>query len=120
MKLFLDEDSSSATLAKLLRKAGHDVRSVLELGTTGEPDPEQFRYAIREHRVLLSRNRDDFKMLHELIRDAQGHHPGVLIECIDNDASRDLTPRGIVLAISKLEVSGLPIRDEYHILNHWR
>ena len=120
MNLFLDEDSSSAALAQLLRKAGHDVRSVLELGTTGEPDPEQFRYAIREDRVLLTRNHDDFEMLHYLIRDARGHHPGVLVERTDNDASRDLTPRGIVVAIGELEAADLPVRDDFHILNHWR
>ena len=38
----------------------------------------------------------------------------------DNDALRDMTPRGIVVAIGKLTVSGMDLRNEFVILNHWR
>jgi len=33
---------------------------------------------------------------------------------------RDLKPAGIVRAIRNLEQAAVPLRDEYHILNHWR
>jgi hypothetical protein len=31
-----------------------------------------------------------------------------------------MTLRGIVVVLSKLIASRLPIADEFHILNHWR
>src|SRR6186713_2780323 len=107
MKLLLDEDSSGALLAKLLRTAEHDVQSSLELGTTSDPDPAQLIHAIGHDRVLMSRNHGDFKLLHELIMTASGHHPGIVITRFDNDSTRDFSPRDIVLALSKLESSGL-------------
>jgi hypothetical protein len=36
------------------------------------------------------------------------------------DATRDLTPKGIVSAIRRVEAAGVPIQDEFIILNHWR
>lgn len=120
MTIFLDEDSSGALLATLLRKAGHDVLSTPELGRTGESDPAQFLYSIRQRRVLITRNHDDFEVLHDLVREAGGHHPGVLVTRFDNDAARDFTPKGIVVALGKLRASGLDVRDELHVLNEWR
>jgi hypothetical protein len=38
----------------------------------------------------------------------------------DNDPSRDLKPAGIVRAIRNLLAASIPIRDGFHILNHWR
>lgn len=31
-----------------------------------------------------------------------------------------MTPKGIVAAIRKLEASGVPIANEYVVLNQWR
>ena len=47
-------------------------------------------------------------------------HTGILVVCHDNDPLRDLTPKGIVAAIRKLEASGAPIVNEYIVLNQWR
>jgi hypothetical protein len=55
-----------------------------------------------------------------LIKQVGGHHPGILVVRQDNDPSRDLTPKGIANAIRKLEASGVPIKDEFIVLNHWR
>jgi hypothetical protein len=38
----------------------------------------------------------------------------------DNDRRRDLTPRGIVTAISHLIAAHVPIENDFIILNHWR
>jgi hypothetical protein len=38
----------------------------------------------------------------------------------ENNPARDLTVKGIVAAIRKLEAAGVPIANEYIILNHWR
>jgi hypothetical protein len=77
-------------------------------------------YAIHNDRVCLTRNYEDFEDLHFLVQAAAGHHPGILVVRQDNDPTRDLTPRGVVRAIRKLEGSGVPIRDQYTVLNHWR
>jgi hypothetical protein len=31
-----------------------------------------------------------------------------------------MTPRGIVVAIGKLESSGAPLVNQLYVLNHWR
>lgn len=68
---------------------------------------------------MLTRNNDDFEQLHDLILQAGGHHPGILVVRQDNDPRRDLSPRGTVLALGKLIASDSEIADAFHILNHW-
>jgi len=69
---------------------------------------------------VLTRNHDDFRDLHKVVRTTAGKHCGILIIRSDNDVSRDMTTRQIVAAIGKLESAGVPIENEMHILNHWR
>jgi predicted nuclease of predicted toxin-antitoxin system len=120
MRLYLDDDSASALLARLLRQAGHEVQLPTEVGMDREDDPVHPAHAIREDRVCLSGNHHDFENLHELILVARGHHPGILIVRKDNNPKRDLSESGIVKALGKLLASGAPIADQLHILNHWR
>lgn len=120
MRLLLDEDSSDPLLAKLLRAAAHDVETVAALNKRGDPDPKVVIYAIQQQRAVLTRNADDFELLHHLILASGGHHPGVLVTRYDNDAARDLTARGIVIALGKLVTSGSDIPDHLYVLNHWR
>jgi predicted nuclease of predicted toxin-antitoxin system len=120
MKIFLDEDLASGLLTTLLQKAGHDVSTPSVTGTLGKNDAVQLACAIREHRACLTRNYEDFEELHLLIAEARGHHFGILIVRRENDPTRDLTPKGIVSALRKLEASGVPIENEYIVLNHWR
>ncbi len=120
MRIYLDEDLASGVLAALLRKAGHDVATPNDAGFLGRSDAVQLTYAIRENRTCLSRNYEDFEELHLLVGQAQGRHPGVFVVRRENDPSRDMTPKGIVTAIRKLEAADVPIANEYIILNHWR
>ncbi len=120
MKLYLDDDIASPLLASFLRKAGHDVVLPGDVGMDGQPDPAHLKCAIRDACACMTKNYDDFWLLHELILEAAGSHPGILVVRQDNDASRDLTPKGIVAAIRKLEAAGVPIANEYIVLNHWR
>jgi predicted nuclease of predicted toxin-antitoxin system len=120
MRLYLDDDMASALLAKFLRQAGHDVQVPADTGSTGMPDPAHFIRAIRDRRVLLSGNHHDFEILHDLVLQAGGHHPGIVVVRRDNDPGRDLTPRGIVTAIDNLEQSGVPLANHFHVLNQWR
>jgi Domain of unknown function (DUF5615) len=120
MTIYLDDDSASRQLCLVLGKAGHEVSIPADLGTSGAPDPVHLTRAIRDGRVFLTRNARDFTLLHELVRASGGGHPGILLLHFDNDPMRDLTPRGIVTAIAKLQASGVPISNELHVLNHWR
>jgi predicted nuclease of predicted toxin-antitoxin system len=120
MKLYLDDDSASSLLVRLLTGAGHDVIIPASVGNTGQKDPVHFMYTIRSDRVLLTHNQDDFELLHELVRLVQGHHPGIWAVRRDNDPTRDMEPKRIVRAIRNLLAAGVPIMDYLHVLNHWR
>jgi predicted nuclease of predicted toxin-antitoxin system len=120
MRLYLDDDSASAALARELTSAGHDVQVPNDVGMVGKEDAIHLTHALREDRVLVSKNNDDFEMLHDLIRQAQGHHPGIFMIRQDNDPNRDMKPRHIVRAIRNLEAASVPIRDQFIVLNQWR
>jgi predicted nuclease of predicted toxin-antitoxin system len=120
MRLYLDDDSASGVLARLLQNAGHDVQVPTNAGLAGADDSVHLTHAIRDGRVLLSQNDRDFQNLHDLIMQAGGHHPGILVVRRDNDPTRDMAPAAVVRAIRKLEATGLGTADCYHILNHWR
>jgi predicted nuclease of predicted toxin-antitoxin system len=120
MRIYVDEDGASPLLARLLRQAAHDVTLPSNVGLVGRSDQVHLAHAIRDGRVLLTKNYGDFEDLHELIMVAQGHHPGIFVVRQDNDPTRDLKPVGIVRAIGNLLAAGVPIPDNYHILNHWR
>lgn len=120
MRLYLDEDLASTRLAQFLQKAGHDVLTATAAATLGASDAVQLTCAIRDKRACLSRNYEDFEELHLLLAEGQGHHFGILIVRRENDPTRDMTTKGIVAAIGKLETAGVPVENEYIILNQWR
>jgi predicted nuclease of predicted toxin-antitoxin system len=120
MRLYLDDDIASPLLARLLRQAGHDVQLPLDAGMSGKADAVHLTHAVRDDRVLISGNYKDFEVLHDLVIVVQGHHPGILVVRRDNDPKRDLKNPDIVRAIGKLIAAGVPIADEYIILNQWR
>ena len=64
MRLYLDDDSAWPLLAKLLRKAAHDVQMPGEVGLAGAPDAVHLTRAIADGRVCLTKNHDDFWILH--------------------------------------------------------
>jgi predicted nuclease of predicted toxin-antitoxin system len=120
MNLYLDDDSIDPLLVRLLRQAGHDVRLPADLGLSGALDAVHFKQAIHESRVVLSRNHDDFKALHQLILESQGRHPGLLIVRFDNNPKRDLTSPGVVRALHKLIAANYQLSNQMEILNFWR
>ena len=120
MRIYVDEDLAGGVLIPLLQKAGHDVEGPAAAGMLGRSDPVQLTHAIHEGRVCLSANYRDFEDLHLLIQEATGRHAGVLVVRQENNPARDLRPKGIVAAIRKLEAAGVPIANEYIILNQWR
>ena len=120
MRLYLDDDSASPLVARLLAQAGHDAVLPTDAGMASAEDPVHLTFAIREGRVLLTGNHDDFEDLHDLIMQGHGHHPGIIVVRRDNDPRRDLSPRGIVLALGNLLAANVPLADQFVILNHWR
>ena len=120
MRIYLDDNMASPVLLKLLTNAGHDVQAPSDVGMTGKPDPIHLAHAIAQGRVCLTGDHDDFQDLHFLVQASQGRHPGILVVRYDNDPTRDLTPKGMVAAIRKLEAAGVPMQNEYVVLNHWR
>jgi predicted nuclease of predicted toxin-antitoxin system len=120
MNLYLDDDSAKTKLVAILRRAGHRVWTPAECGMVGVSDARHFEYATRNRFVLLTRNYEDFAELHDIVLAAEGTHYGIFVIRLDNDPTRDMTDRGIVNAIGRLESSNVPLRNEIHILNHWR
>jgi len=120
MNLYLDDDSVSALLVRLLQRAGHNVQLPYDVSRMGSRDAVHLSHAILTGRVFLSYNHHDFQFLHQLVLDAKGHHTGILVVRRDNDVKRDLTPKGIVRALTKLLAAGVPLADYLYVLNPWR
>jgi predicted nuclease of predicted toxin-antitoxin system len=120
MKFLIDENLSSPRLASRLRSQGHDPVLASDVGLLSVTDARVFTFAITQDLPVLTRDSEDFEDLHDLIMTAAGHHPGILIIRFDNDPRHNLTDRGIATALSELESSGVPIRDQIHALNQWR
>jgi predicted nuclease of predicted toxin-antitoxin system len=120
MRLLLDENMNDQRLAARLRASGHDPVLARDLGLLSASDPKVLIFAIAQSIPALTRDSEDFEDLHDLVMAAGGHHPGVLIVRFDNDPRRNMSDRGIAIAITKLESSGVPIRDQIHMLNLWR
>jgi uncharacterized protein with PIN domain len=120
MRLYLDDDTASPPLARLLRKGGHDVRLPTEVNMVGSRDTDHFRVCVREKRVCMTRNYGDFKALHDLVLEVGGHHPGILVVRLDNDVRKDLKPGAILRALGKLEAASVLLVDQYIALNAWR
>jgi hypothetical protein len=120
MRLYLDDDSAAKLLVHLLRRAGHDVETPVDVGLVGEADAVHLRHAIHEQRVCLSGNYQHFEDLHQLALEAQGHHPGIFVVRKDNDPKRDMKGPGVVRAITNFLAAGIPPADQNVILNQWR
>jgi predicted nuclease of predicted toxin-antitoxin system len=120
MRFLIDENMSSAQLASRLRAQGHDPILAGDAGLLSAADPRVLIWAINRGLPVLTRDSEDFEALHDLIIAAGGHHPGMLIVRFDADPRHNMSHRQIGVAISKLESSGVPISDQFHVLNHWR
>jgi predicted nuclease of predicted toxin-antitoxin system len=117
VKVLLDENISDPRLAARLRASRHDPILAPDVGLLSVSDPRVLIFSITESVPVLTRDSDD---LHDLVIAAAGHHSGILIVRFDNDPRHNLTDRGIATALSKLEFSAVPIRDQIHVLNQWR
>jgi predicted nuclease of predicted toxin-antitoxin system len=118
MKLYLDDNICKGLLVALLRKAARAVVVPGDAGCAGVSDARHFPHAIRTGLVLLTRDYEDFLELHDVVQATQGQHPGILALRSDNDSSRDMKDHDIVRAIGNLERAGVPVANEFIVLNH--
>lgn len=115
MRLLVDEDSQRRILIQLLRAAGHDVLTVNEAGLNSQDDDIVFSQARQENRIVLTRNVQDFKALHN----NEGRHPGILVEHQNNDPAMNMKIVDIVQAIGNIEASGWNLTGQLVALNAW-
>lgn len=101
LKFLLDEDLPPRA-AEISRSLGCDAVSVHDLGRRGITDDEQLRFAAREERVFVTRNRDDFRALTLEFHRAGERHPGVLVVGRQLPNNR---PEGIAHALKHWEDS---------------
>jgi predicted nuclease of predicted toxin-antitoxin system len=78
MKLYLDDDSASPLLAKLLQQVGHDVKTPTDVGLSGEDDPVHLRHAALNGRVIVTGNHKHFLNLHALVVHLERFTDGLL------------------------------------------
>src|SRR2546428_7704953 len=119
MRFYLDDCAYSKHLVRLLQQAGHDVRTPRSESTAGAGDPVHLAHAATHGYVLITKNPDDFELLHHDWQQQGRAHSGILLIYQDNIRGKDMRPADIVRAIERLLVSGLPLTNELHALNHW-
>ncbi|MDJ0662753.1 MAG: DUF5615 family PIN-like protein [Crocosphaera sp.] len=115
LALLIDEDTLAKVLVKMLKKAGHDVLTVNEVGLSGEPDEVILNYARKNNRILLTHNCQDFEALHL----ENSVHPGIFAIYENQDHRKDLNRKDIIKAINNLESASIPLADQFISLNHW-
>jgi len=118
LRLYLDDCAYSRKLKRLLVEAGHDVETPADVhpSLVGADDSVHFAHARENGRVILTRNPQDFKNLHNQYPD----HPGILAVYQDNDPGKDMSHHDIVAAIANLEHSGATVAGGFWILNVYR
>lgn len=116
LHLLVDECLAAGPLVNLLRSAGHDVVTSIDVFGTGVSDTTVFEHGKRERRAILTFDCGDFAALHQ--EDAA--HSGILLVYQDGD-SRDMTYREIAIAVDHA-VQSCPdgLAGHLIVLNHFR
>jgi len=115
LRLLVDADTQADDLVRLLREAGNDILTANEAGLRTATDQIIFEHAHRESRQLLTRNVNDFRLLHG----ANPHHSGILAICEDQDRRKNMSYSQIVKAIANVESSGIELASQFIVLNAW-
>lgn len=81
-RLYSNENFPLQTVEEL-RRLGHDLTTMLELGVAGQalPDEKVLAAATAEGRIVLTLNRRDFIRLHQ----DDPNHAGIIVCTVDND-----------------------------------
>jgi len=83
MSLLYANENFPLPVVEELRRLGHDVLTVQEIGKGNQavPDEEVLAYAVSEKRAVLTLNRKHFVRLHN----AQPDHSGIVVCTFDPD-----------------------------------
>jgi hypothetical protein len=79
IRLYLDEDSMSRSLARELRARGIDVSTTIGEGMLGNDDATQLEYANKQGRVIYTYNVGDFYSLHTEYLKQGRSHAGIIL-----------------------------------------
>jgi hypothetical protein len=120
VKLYLDDDTCAALLVAVLRKAGHDVLIPSDIGMSGRHDAEHLLRCVQNGRVFLTRNYRDFVPIHDLIAGCSGSHTGIIVIRQDDDPRKNMSPKGIVSAVRRVEHVYSDLGNQLITLNDWR
>ncbi|MCP4347008.1 MAG: hypothetical protein GY795_15950 [Desulfobacterales bacterium] len=106
MALLYANENFPYPVVEELRRLGHDVLTIHEMGKAGQsiPDEEVLNFAISENRAVLTINRKHFIHLHN----AQPQHEGIIVCSFDPDFSRQASR--IHIAIESKQLKGSLIR----------
>ena len=99
----------------MLRKAGHNIVTVNELGLMSQPDEVVLDYAKQDNRIVLTHNCRDFETLHK----TNSNHSGIFVIYENDNYFKDMSRQEIVKAITNLEASGIPLANQFISLNCW-
>ncbi len=64
MDIYLDDCAAAKLLVIFLTNAGHRVETPRSAGLSGHDDDEHLEYAAQNGLALITKNPDDFKILH--------------------------------------------------------
>jgi len=78
VRLLLDEHLSR-TVAEQLRKLGHDVMAVVEVGLRQQLDTEVMAWAAGEKRAVVTANYQDFRRIHDVYLSRGDRHFGLVL-----------------------------------------
>ncbi len=78
LSFLIDEDITNE-LAAALRRLGYDAVSVYDISRTGLSDEEQFEFAQKEKRTLVTRNIRDFVAIADGYLKANKHFYGIVL-----------------------------------------
>jgi predicted nuclease of predicted toxin-antitoxin system len=120
MNLYLDDNLAEEQLLRLLAKGGHSVVRPADVGMVAVSDAKHLECAIRNNWTLLTGDREDFNDMHQLILTSGGSHPGILVVRYERDSTKNMKPKHIAAAVTKLEKSGMACTDTLIVLNQWR
>lgn len=115
LRILVDEDTQARRLVEMLRAGGHDVLTIGEAGVIGIPDASVIELARVQQRILLTRNCDDFLIIHQI----NPEHSGILAIYQDGDLIKNMSYTAIVKAIDNLQNTGLCLQGQFIVLNQY-
>ena len=122
--IYLDDHFDGDYLISLLIRENFTVISPRSAGTRGWKDEEHLTYCAQNGYTILTANAEDFRHLHLKWLSEGKKHSGIIAVYYERDASKNMTLHDIVRALKRLaeahEKMGIPIANEFIVLNQWR